>query len=80
VLGDGLALRARIGQWPCLHALRDLVDLGLAQLAVTRQRELLGDRDVPTGGAAVRAGLTRTLPHAVPRRPAAKQLSNVDHG
>jgi hypothetical protein len=63
-----------------LHALRDLVDLGLAQLAISRQHELLGDRDVATRGVSVSARLARDLPVAVPRRPAAKQLFYVDHG
>src|ERR1019366_1856096 len=79
VLGDCPALCARVRQRPRLHALRDLVDLSLAWLAVARQRELLGHRNVARRGAAIGAGLARDLPDAVPRRPAAKQLLYVDH-
>ena len=77
---DRLALRARVRQRSRLHALRDLVDLRLTQLAIARHRQLLGHRDVATRGVSVGARLARDLPVAVACRPAAKQLFYVDHG
>jgi hypothetical protein len=79
VLGDRHALSARVRQWSRLHALRDLVDLRVAQLAIARQREMLRHRDVARCGASVGARLARDLPVAVPRRPAAKHFLYVDH-
>lgn len=71
--------RARRQNRARLHALRDLVDLLLGQLAPALEEARSHGR-VPRGGLAVDARLTRNLPVALPRRPAAKHFLHIDHG
>jgi hypothetical protein len=68
--GDGLSLGTRIRQWSRLDGLRDLVHFCFGRLAITRQTELLGHRDVARDRIAVDARLSGDLPVAVPRQPA----------
>jgi hypothetical protein len=77
---DLLPLRTRIAQSPGLHALRDLVDLFVAELVPALEAQRRCDSDVACDRVAVRACLTRDLHVALPRRPAAKQFLYVDHG
>ena len=80
VLGNLPALCAHVDERACLHPLRDLVDFRFAQRSIARQRELFGHRDVAPRGAAIGPRLPLDLPVAVPLRPAAKDLSYVNHG
>ena len=80
VLRDLGPFRAPVGQRACLHALCDLVHLRFRQLAIVRQRELSGDRDVARGRVAIDARLSCDSPVAMPRQPAAKHFFHVDHG
>jgi hypothetical protein len=65
VLGDRRPLRARIAERPSLHALRDLVDLGVGELVPAHESEFLGGCDVPRDGVAIGSRFARNLPLAV---------------
>jgi len=80
VLRDLDPFRASVRQWTCLHALRDLMQFPFCQIAIVRQRKLLGNRDVARGRVAIDACLSCDFPVAVPRQPAAKHFFHVDHG
>lgn len=80
VLGHLLPLFARIRKWSRLHSLRDLVHLVVRQRAILRQPTRLRRLDVAPRGLPIVATLTRDLPRALPRLPAAQHFSHIDHG
>src|SRR5690606_7409313 len=71
---------ARLDQRSRLHTLRNLVHLVVARRNATSEPELFRQLRIASHRLAIGAGLTRNLSITMARRPAAKHLSNVNHG
>jgi len=80
VLRHLIPLVAGRHEGPRLHALSNLVDDVVGQLAATREPELERSFGVSCNCLSIRAALARNLSITLRRRPAAKHFFHIDHG
>jgi hypothetical protein len=80
VCRDVLPLRASIAYCSHLHSLCNLIHLLFRQFSISRERKIFGDGPVTSDRLAIDSRLPSDLPITLPRRPAAKHFSYVDHG
>jgi len=73
------ALGADWRQLTGLHTLRDLVNVFIAQLTITRQRKLFCILDISGYGFPISSGLKRDLTRALLHLPTSQYFSDIDH-